>query len=287
MLCDSNSSPCNSASRPLSAGDLPSAESILEVHEREIGCDTAYPDGLVWDTRGTVLLDSSAPASTPPRTTLLVALGAQIKVQAHVLGHAEGRKPAVAYLDVELVGFAQPVALRSRLYKRRNQLTLVCAPAPAIVLEESLTPNPPTRSRLRGKPILIFGWAQWCGDCRSQVAARGLIKAKYTDADKVSIIALARCYETDKTLEKALIKKAWAEFDQPFQSAPVLIPPAAMERYGVSSTPTFIFLDNDGKVTHYLPCRLTEAALEKLLGALPCQITGTRTWGSERLSLRR
>jgi len=41
-----------------------------------------------------------------------------------------------------------------------------------------------------------------------------------------------------------------------------------MERYGVSSTPTFILLDKNGKVTQYLPYRLTEAALENLVRSL-------------------
>ncbi|MBM3797508.1 MAG: hypothetical protein FJW31_26435, partial [Acidobacteria bacterium] len=40
----------------LSAGDSLSAESILEVHEREKGQDAAYLDGLAWVLRGAVLL---------------------------------------------------------------------------------------------------------------------------------------------------------------------------------------------------------------------------------------
>ncbi|MCX6606953.1 MAG: TlpA disulfide reductase family protein [Acidobacteria bacterium] len=267
----------------LSAGDLPSAESILEVHEREKGRDAHYLDGLVWVTRGAVLLgawDRAADLQSQLRALLdeklraglhptkdaplAAALGAQIEVQAQVLAHAKGRKPAVAYLDAELARFPQPIGLRSRLYKRRNQLALVGNPAPPIVLDEALTPNPPTLASLRGKPVLIFGWAQWCGDCRSQVAALGRIKAKYSG--KVSIITLTRYYEADKTAEKALINKVWAESYQPLHGAPVLLSTAAMARYGVSSTPTFILLDKNGKVTHYLPYRLTEAALEKLLG---------------------
>ena len=269
----------------LSAGDLPSAESILEVHEREKGRDAHYLDGLVWVTRGAVLLgawDRAAALQSQLRAlldeklrsgldpakdnALNAALGAQIEVQAQLLAHAKGRKPAVAYLDAELARFPQPIGLRSRLFKRRNQLALVGTLAPPIALDESLTPNPPTLASLRGKPVLIFGWAQWCGDCRAQVAALGRIKAKY--ADKLSIITLTRYYETDKTAEKALISKVWAESYQPLQGVPLLISAPAMERYGVSSTPTFILLDKNGKVAQYLPYRLTEAALEKLLGSL-------------------
>jgi len=269
----------------LSAGDLPSAESILEVHEREKGRDAHYLDGLVWVTRGAVLLgaweraadlqsqlrallDEKLRAGLDPAkdNALLAALGAQIEVQAQVLAHAKGRKPALAYLDAELARFSQPIGLRSRIYKRRNQLALVGTPAPPIVVEESLTPNPPALASLRGKPVLIFGWAQWCGDCRAQVAALGRIKAKY--AGKINIITLTRYYETDKTAEKATIIKVWAESYQPLQGVPLLISAAAMERYGVSSTPTFILLDKNGKVTQYLPYRLTEAALENLVRSL-------------------
>ena len=269
----------------LSAGDLPSAESILEVHERDKGRDAHYLDGLVWVTRGAVLLGAwnrasdlqaqlralleeklRAGADPAKDNPLVAALGAQIEVQAQVLAHAKGLKPAVAYLDAQLARFPQPIGLRSRLYKRRNQLALVGSAAPPLVVEESLSPNPPTLASLRGKPVLIFGWAQWCGDCRAQVAALGRIKAKY--ADKVAIITLTRFYETDQTAEKALINKVWAESYQPLQGAPILISAAAMERYGVSSTPTFILLDKNGKVAQYLPYRLTEAALDRLFLSL-------------------
>ncbi len=198
----------------LSAEDLPSAESILEVHEREKGRDAHYLDGLVWVTRGAVLLGARDRAAD---------------LQSQLLAQAKGRETAVAYLDA--------------------QLALVGTPAPPIVLDESLTPNPPTPSSLRGKPVLIFGWAQWCADCRAQVAALGRIRAKY--ADKAAIVTLTRYYETEKTAEKAATNKVCADSYQPL--------------HGVSSTPTFILLDKNGKVAYYLPYRLTEAALEKLL----------------------
>ena len=127
----------------ISAGDLPSAESILEVHERDKGRDAHYLDGLVWVTRGAVLLGAWDRAAD---------------LQAQVLAHRNGRKPAVAYLDAELARFSQPIGLRSRLYKRRNQLALVGSAAPPLVVEESLSPNPPTLASLRGTPVLIFGW---------------------------------------------------------------------------------------------------------------------------------
>ena len=40
----------------ISAGDLPSAESILEYHEAEVGRDGDYTFGVAWLARGAALL---------------------------------------------------------------------------------------------------------------------------------------------------------------------------------------------------------------------------------------
>src|SRR5262245_18567920 len=47
----------------ISAGDLPSAESILEVHKAAKGEDAEYVLGLAWLARGAVLLEDWPAAS--------------------------------------------------------------------------------------------------------------------------------------------------------------------------------------------------------------------------------
>ena len=49
---------------------------------------------------------------------------------------------------------------------------------------------------------------------------------------------------------------------------PVVFSTASMERYGGSSTPTFVFVDRNGVVRRYTPTRLTEAELNRSLTAL-------------------
>jgi hypothetical protein len=44
---------------------------------------------------------------------------------------------------------------------------------------------------------------------------------------------------------------------------PRVISTASMVAYGVSSTPTFAFIDRKGIVRRYTPTRLTEAELER------------------------
>ena len=269
----------------ISAGDLLSAESILEVHEREKGRDAQDLEGLTWVLRGAVLLGDWEKASrfdaaldalleeklragqSPEKEAGVAgALGARIEAHAQILARRGNKKRAIAFLDEQLKRSAEPAALRSRIYKRRNLLSLEGAPAPEVVTEESLTPNPPTLASLRGHPVLIFGWAQWCGDCKAQAAALGRVRARF-ESRGVRFVTLTRFYEADPAAERAIIRKVWAETYASLEGLPILISRAAMERYGVSSTPTLVLIDRAGKVARYLPVRLTEAELDLLLSS--------------------
>ncbi len=269
----------------ISAGDLLSAESILEVHEREKGRDAQYLEGLTWLLRGAVLLgdwDKATRLDTdldallaeklragpgPEKEAGIAgALGARIEAHAQILAKRQSRKRAVAFLDEQLSRFPQPIALRSRIYKRRNMLSLEGVAAPEFSTEESLTPNAPTLASLRGQPVLLFGWAQWCGDCKAQAAALGRIRAKF-EPRGVRVVTLTRFYEADPVAERAAIRKTWETYGS-LEGLPILISSAGMERYGVSSTPTFVLINRAGKVARYLPVRLTEAELDKLLSGV-------------------
>ncbi len=266
----------------ISAGDLLSAESVLEVHEREKGRDAHYIEGLAWVTRGAVLLgdvrraDSldkqlralideklRAGADLSKDNALAAALGAQIEVRGQLLK----KKEAIAYLDGQLTKFAAPLSLRARIYKRRNMLALTGVAAPELDTEEALSPKSVTIAELKGSPVLVFGWAQWCGDCRAQAAAIGRIRKKY-EPRGLRIVMLTRFYEADKIAERAAIAKVWKENYGDLDGVPSLVSTKSMERYGVSSTPTFTLIDKKGKVAAYLPYRLTEAELDRLLAGL-------------------
>ena len=266
----------------ISAGDLLSAESILEVHEREKGRDAHYLEGLAWVTRGAVLLgdlrraDSldkqlrtlideklRAGADLSKDNALAGALGAQIEVRAQLLK----KKDAVTYLDTQLAKFAAPLSLRTRIYKRRNMLSLTGTSAPEFAVEEALSAKPATVAELKGSPVLVFGWAQWCGDCKAQAAAIGRIRKKY-ESRGLRIVMLTRFYESDQSTERATIAKVWKETYAVLDGVPSLVSSKSMERYGVSSTPTFTLIDRKGKVAAYLPYRLTEAELDRLISGL-------------------
>ena len=276
----------------ISAGDLPSAESILEVHRAEKGADDEYLLGVAWVARGAALLSDWPSASRyakeareAARTRLgrlpvwennseaAYALGTAIEVDAQALVAAGKKKEALEMLDAAsktLEDEKAPYNIRARVWKRRNQIALVGAPAPEIVPDDHLgNAAPPTLGSLRGKPVVLFLWWESCGDCKAQAAALRKTVARYGEKGVV-FVAPTRYYGTagERAEERGKIEKAWREvYDLP-ASVPVPISDAAMLRYGVSATPTFVFVDRKGVVTDYLPYRLTEERLSQEIDRL-------------------
>ena len=84
-------------------------------------------------------------------------------------------------------------------------------------------------------------------------------------------MSLTRYYKedaVDRVREKARVDSVWQADYRGVGTAPVVFSTASMERYGVSSTPTFVFVDRKGVVRRYTPTRLTEAELDRTLQAL-------------------
>jgi thiol-disulfide isomerase/thioredoxin len=272
----------------ISAGDLPSAESILEVHRVEKGEDTEYVRGIAWLARGAALTGDWAAASryarqarelavkrlgTPPdydaHPEATYALGTGIEVEAQVLVAAGKKAEAIAFLQSSSQSLEKaPFNLRARIWKRRDQIELVGQKAPGFRVEDHIGAEFAGLESLRGKPVVLFFWWESCGDCKAQAAAWRRVVEKYGPRGVV-FVAPTRFYEDDRSVEKANIEKAWKDVYGAPQSVAVPISDEAMLRYGVSATPTFAFIDRKGVVTGYLPYRMTEerlsAAIEQLL----------------------
>lgn len=281
--------PLNGIRNKLSAGDLLSAESILEVWRGQHGEDGQYLVGLSWLARGALLVDdlekarhyvaevrnrcadSLAHGATLEKNhDLEIALGAAIEVEAQRLSKILGDAAAVAYLKGEIATHpGPPVAFRSRLYKRLNMLAMVGEPAPEIVTEDFVGARPPTLASLRGKPVLLFLWAESCGDCRAQEATLAKVKSHYAGQD-LQVLAVTRYYDDlpQRAIEKARVDSVWKAAYAEMGVTPIVLSTVSMERYGVSSTPTFVFVDRKGIVRGYTPTRLTEPEFDKELTAI-------------------
>lgn len=268
----------------VSAGDLLSAEAMVEDYARASGKDAEYLAGLAWLARGALVLgqDDKALALTKEVRALipaateenLTALGAAIEVEAKILARRQGADAAVKFLEQEKKWSEDP-AFRSRLWKNINYLKLEGSPAPEIVAEDHLGPEWKGLKALQGKPVVLFLWAQWCGDCKAQAAGLAKIRARY-EKEGVVFVAPTRFYGTGKDNapatqeeEKAIVAAVLAESYQDLGPISVPFSTEAMIRYGASATPSFVFIDRQGIVSSYTATRLTEAELtariEKLL----------------------
>jgi thiol-disulfide isomerase/thioredoxin len=273
----------------ISAGDLPSAESILEVHRAEKGEDADYLMGLAWVARGAALTGDWKAASryaksareladsqlgTPPdydsHREAVYALGTSIEVEAQALAASGKKREAIRLLDESSRAREKaPYNLRARIWKRRNQLELAGQNAPPIRAEDHLGNAARSLESLEGTPVVLFFWWDACGDCKAQAVALRRIVEKYAPKG-VAFIAPTRFYgaPSERPEEKKEIEKAWKEIYALPESVSVPISDEAMRRYGVSATPTFVFVDRKGVVVRYSPTRMTEERLSEAIGEL-------------------
>ncbi len=271
----------------ISAGDLPSAESILEVHRAEKGEDGEYILGLAWLARGAALLDDwgaaaryakaarslalsrlGTPADWEHNSEAQYALGTAIEVEAQALVHDGKKAEAIRYLERSAKELeTAPYNLRARIWKRRNQIELVGQKAPAIRAEDGVGPQFPGLDALRGKPVVVYLWWEACGDCKAQAAAFRRTVEKYAPKG-VAFVAPTRYYDEDRSAEKAKIEKSWKETYGLADSVAAPISNEVMLRYGASATPTFVFVDGAGVIREYLPYRMSEERLAARIEAL-------------------
>lgn len=278
-------SPVSAIRNKLSADDLLSAESILEVYRDRNGVDGNYLVGLSWLARGALMLGDPAKArryADDVRTRcadslghgadmanngdLELALGAADEVEAQLIARKQGKRAAAAFLRAELARFSGPVTLRARLQKRLNMLTMAGTPAPELVIEDFVgaAPPPPLES-LRGSPVVIFLWAEGCGDCKASAPALAHMRARYA-AQGLRLITLTRYPEGADVVRptvKARVDSVWKAVYTGLGDVPTVLSTASAVQYGGSSTPTFIFIDRKGIVRGYTPTRLTEAELDR------------------------
>jgi cytochrome c biogenesis protein CcmG, thiol:disulfide interchange protein DsbE len=270
----------------ISAGDLLSAESILEYHKEEKGEDADYLMGLAWVARGAALMGDwkaaakwaetarqtaesklKSPADYESNREAVYLLGTAIEVRAQTLAASGKKAEAIRSLDESsraLDAAKAPYNIRARVWKRRNMIELEGRPAPAIKAEDHVGAQPPSLESLRGKPVVLFFWWEACGDCKMQAKFFRNVVEKYASRG-VAFVAPTRFYSADHAEEKRKIEKSWKETYGLPESVSAPISDEAMLRYGVSATPTFVFLDRKGNVVHYLPNRISEDRLSAMI----------------------
>jgi thiol-disulfide isomerase/thioredoxin len=275
----------------IAAKDFALADKTLAAYRASNGITPEMLEALSWLGRGALAAKDLDRAEKYARETyqlataqlktrkldqesrLPIALGAAIEVLGHVDAERGARTEAVAFLHKELATY-KGTSIEKRIQKNINLLSLVGQPAPAIDSAEYLGPKPPTVAALKGKVVLMFFWAHWCGDCKRQAPILAELAAKYQDQGLV-IFAPTQRFGYVAGGKQAPADEEMRYIEQVRQTSypvlagqPVPVSEATHLRFGVSTTPTLVLVDRAGIIRLYHPGQMTLEQLEPLVRSL-------------------
>jgi thiol-disulfide isomerase/thioredoxin len=269
----------------INAGDFAKAQGALDAYGKK---DAGYLEAMSWMARGHLAakrLEEAASYAAKTQAEVLnllktreldadaslpLALGAAIEVQALVMNERGQKIEAVAFLNGELKRW-YGTSIRTRIQKNLHLISLVGKPAPALATKESLGAPSPTLASLKGKKVLLFFWAHWCGECKSQAPILARIRQDVPES-KLAIIAPTQPYgyveggnEAPRADEIAYIKGVFGNYYARIASVSVPVSEENFKAWGSSTTPTLALVDESGVVRMYHPGRM---GYEELTAAL-------------------
>ncbi len=272
----------------INKNDFATADALAARYRAQNGVTPEYLEALSWLGRGALVTRQLDKAETYARQTetlaagqlkkrpldsephLPVALGAAIEVQGLALNARGERGEAIAYLEKELAAY-RATSIRTRIQKNINLLGLEGKPAPTLDQRVYLGSKPAPLTALRGKLVVLFFWAHWCGDCKQEGPILGDIQKEYASKGLVVVAPtqhygyVARGEEAGPAEELKYIDLVRRTYYPNLLNAPAPVSEENFKNYGASTTPTLVIVDRRGIVRVYHPGVMT---LEELRAAL-------------------
>src|SRR5262249_50083026 len=150
-------------------------------------------------------------------------------------------------------------SIRARIQKNIHLLSLEGKPAPPLAVSQWLGPKPSGLAALRGKAVLLFFWAHWCRDCKSEGSVIARLISEYEKQGLVVVGPtqhygyVAQGQDAPAEVELRYIDLVRQQLYGPLAGMPVPVSEENFKAYGASTTPTLVLLDQKGFVRMYHP----------------------------------
>jgi thiol-disulfide isomerase/thioredoxin len=264
----------------LANGDFPRAEAAVKTDIAKRGASPEALEAMSWIARaylGANKLDEAERFASRTYELCMTArarhgieasehfqtaLGAAIEVRARVMNARGDKREALAFLRDELAQYSQP-ELRERIQKNINLLNLVGKPAPPLGVSAFLGAKPPSLASLRGRPVLLFFWAHWCGDCKADAPVIARIREEFA-GQGLAVIGPTQLYgyvaggdDAPPAQEREYIEQVREHYYDSLDGMPIPLSGENFRIYGASTTPTLVLIDRAGIVRLYHPGSMT------------------------------
>lgn len=275
----------------LNAGDIAKAEALVAAFRKEKGTTPEALEAFSWLGRGALAqkkldqaeqfaldaydlsLDALDGRKLDAEPRLPIALGAAIEVRAQAMAARGNRSEAVLFLRKEADTYGS-TSIIERINKNINLINLENEPAFELGATESLAGSPVTLASLQGKPVILYLWAHWCPDCRAMSPILRDLQTAYAGAG-LTIVAPTKQYgyvakrqPASPSDELAYIKSIRAEHYPWMPETMVPVSTEVFTRYGVSTTPTLVFINRNGRVRLYHPGQMSKEEIEPVVRAI-------------------